>query len=302
MPRASAAAGDEGRTVIAGYHWFTDWGRDTMISLEGLTLITGPRSTKRRMILRTFAHYMRDGLHSQPVSRRRAAKGCITRPTRRCGSSTRSIAISTTTDDRDTLARAAARALETSSSTTCAARASASASIPRTGLLRQGAEGYQLTWMDAKVGDWVVTPRRGKAVEINALWYNALLLLVEWLRTTGDGEGAERWAAVARAHARVVQSQLLERGAGCLYDVVDGEHGDDASCRPNQVLRDLAAASRCSTEPRWQRDARRRSSASCSRRSGCARCRRAHPTTSRATTATSMRATRPIIKARSGRG
>ena len=98
--------------------------------------------------------------------------------------------------------------------------------------------------MDAKVGDWVVTPRRGKAVEINALWYNALRLLEGWLREAGDdgGGGAPRGARGARA--RVVQrSGSGTNGAGYLYDVVDGEHGDDDACRPNQVLRDFAAAS-----------------------------------------------------------
>jgi predicted glycogen debranching enzyme len=90
--------------------------------------------------------------------------------------------------------------------------------------------------MDAKVGDWVVTPRRGKAVEINALWYNALCVLVEWLRQTGDGKGAERWAAVAQRTRRSFNRKFWNEGAGCLYDVVDGEQGDDASCRPNQVF------------------------------------------------------------------
>ena len=70
---------------------------------------------------------------------------------------------------------------------------------PADGLLRQGAEGYQLTWMDAKVGDWVVTPRRGKAVEINALWYNALCLLADWLRAEKKDATAETYANHARA-------------------------------------------------------------------------------------------------------
>ena len=111
------------------------------------------------------------------VSRRRSAKGCTTPPTRRCGSSTRSTATRASTGDDETLRTLLPMLDRHHRSITCAARTSASASIRRDGLLAQGAEGYQLTWMDAKVDDWVVTPRRGKAVEINALWYNALRLL-----------------------------------------------------------------------------------------------------------------------------
>ena len=100
--------------------------------------------------------------------------------------------------------------------------------------------------MDAKVGDWVVTPRRGKAVEINALWYNALRLLEAWVRESrGEGGGqadalapadAERYARLAdRAQASFNDRFWYEAG-GYLFDVVDGEHGDDAACRPNQLL------------------------------------------------------------------
>ncbi|MGZ8971579.1 MAG: amylo-alpha-1,6-glucosidase, partial [Telluria sp.] len=104
------------------------------------------------------------------------------------------------------------------------------------GLLRQGAEGYQLTWMDAKVGDWVVTPRRGKAVEINALWYNALQVLAQWVRElqyTGVAPPFAQMAEVARAS---FNTRFWYEDGGYLYDVIDGEHGDDASCRPNQVF------------------------------------------------------------------
>ena len=104
------------------------------------------------------------------------------------------------------------------------------------GLLRQGAPGYQLTWMDAKVGDWVVTPRRGKAVEINALWYNALCLLERWL---AEERGAGAAEPVTRERERVRESfnrRFWNAEAGCLYDVVDGENGNDPSCRPNQVF------------------------------------------------------------------
>jgi predicted glycogen debranching enzyme len=104
------------------------------------------------------------------------------------------------------------------------------------GLLCQGAEGYQLTWMDAKVGDWVVTPRRGKAVEINALWYNALRLLAGWLGEA-EGEAAASPLADLADQARAsFNRRFWYAEGGYLYDVVDGECGDDPACRPNQLF------------------------------------------------------------------
>jgi predicted glycogen debranching enzyme len=107
---------------------------------------------------------------------------------------------------------------------------------PRDSLLRQGAEGYQLTWMDAKVDGWVVTPRRGKAVEINALWYNALRILERWLR---EERGEEAAAAVRELADRCRDSfnrRFWYAHGGYLFDVVDGEKGDDPACRPNQIF------------------------------------------------------------------
>jgi predicted glycogen debranching enzyme len=102
--------------------------------------------------------------------------------------------------------------------------------------LTQGAPGYQLTWMDAKVGDLVVTPRRGKAVEINALWYNALRLLEHWLREE-EGEGAAAPIATLADRCReAFNARFWYEAEGYLYDVVDGEAGDDSACRPNQLL------------------------------------------------------------------
>ena len=110
---------------------------------------------------------------------------------------------------------------------------------PRDGLLIQGAEGYQLTWMDAKVGDWVVTPRRGKAVEINALWYNALRLLADWLGEAQDPEAAEIAAHADKARVSFNRRFWHEAG-GYLYDVVDGENGDDRVVPAEPDLRDFA--------------------------------------------------------------
>src|SRR2546423_9643118 len=106
----------------------------------------------------------------------------------------------------------------------------------RDGLLRKAAPGYQLTWMDAKVGDWVVTPRRGKAVEINALWYNALRLLEGWTREEGDPAAARELAGHAERARASFNRRFWYPAGGHLYDVVDGESGADPPCRPNQIL------------------------------------------------------------------
>jgi predicted glycogen debranching enzyme len=107
---------------------------------------------------------------------------------------------------------------------------------PKDGLLRQGAEGYQLTWMDAKVDDWVVTPRRGKAVEINALWYNALCYMKQWLEEEGQTEKAGEMEKHAQRCRESFQKRFWYAAGSYLYDVVDGESGDDSSLRPNQVF------------------------------------------------------------------
>jgi len=107
---------------------------------------------------------------------------------------------------------------------------------PRDGLLTQGQEGYQLTWMDAKVGDWVVTPRRGKAVEINALWYNALRLMERWMGDEHGREAARPYADCAEGARESFNRRFWYEQGGYLYDVVDGEQGDDSSLRPNQIL------------------------------------------------------------------
>jgi predicted glycogen debranching enzyme len=107
---------------------------------------------------------------------------------------------------------------------------------PRDGLMTQGAPGYQLTWMDAKVDDWVVTPRRGKPVEINALWYNALRLMEQWAGDQDDAAAAEYRLRADQAY-RSFNDRFWNAAGGYLYDVVDADAGgDDAKCRPNQIL------------------------------------------------------------------
>jgi predicted glycogen debranching enzyme len=229
----AAAMGNEVRTVIAGYHWFTDWGRDTMISLEGLTLMTG-RPREASFILRTFAHYVRDGLipnmfpdgSNQGLYHTADATlwffHAVEAYVRRTG-------------DRTTLIHILPTMLDIFAEPLAGTRFGIGVD-PADGLLRQGAEGYQLTWMDAKVDGWVVTPRRGKAVEINALWYNALKLLEGWLtEVRGEGAGDEM-----RERAETVRRSFNERfwnaERGFLYDVVDGDPEEEPLCRPNQIF------------------------------------------------------------------
>jgi predicted glycogen debranching enzyme len=227
------AAGDEVRTVIAGYHWFTDWGRDTMISLEGLTLTTG-RHAEAGYILRTFAHYVRDGLIPNlfPEGEKEGLYHTADASLWFFHALDRYLAA---TGDRGTLQLVLPKLLEITEHHLRGTRFGIGVD-PQDGLLRQGEAGYQLTWMDAKVEDWVVTPRRGKAVEINALWYNALKLLEGWMRTEQGEDAARPFAQHAERARESFNRRFWFVDGGYLYDVIDGEGGLDAACRPNQVL------------------------------------------------------------------
>ena len=226
------ASGDEVRTVIAGYHWFTDWGRDTMISLEGLTLATH-RYREAGYILRTFAHYVRDGLipNMFPDGQREGLYHTADATLWFFHAVER---YTLATGDDATLRRLLPVLLDIIQHHLQGTRFGIHVD-PKDGLFTQGAEGYQLTWMDAKVGDWVVTPRRGKAVELNALWYNALCLMQSWTAQYGGGGGINFAEHAQRARASFNRRFWFESG-GYLYDVVDGEHGDDTCCRPNQIF------------------------------------------------------------------
>ena len=226
------ALGDEVRSVIAGYHWFTDWGRDTMISLEGLTLCT-KRVREAGYILRTFAHYVRDGLipNMFPDGQREGLYHTADASLWFFHAVER---YTVSTGDDGTLRKLLPVLLDIISHHLRGTRFGIRID-PSDGLFTQGAEGYQLTWMDAKVGDWVVTPRRGKAVELNALWYNALCFAQSWTEQFGGGDGLDLAGHARRARESFNQRFWYEEG-GYLYDVVDGEDGDDHACRPNQVF------------------------------------------------------------------
>ena len=228
------AAGDEVRTVIAGYPWFTDWGRDTMISLEGLTLMTG-RQNEAGLILRTFANYVRDGLipNMFPEGARQGLYHTADASLWFFHAMHRYLRM---TNDRATLKLVLPRLLEIiehhQKGTLFGIGMDA-----RDALLHQGEQGYQLTWMDAKVGDWVVTPRRGKAVEINALWYNALRLMAMWLEEEGQEANRQRMTDTAQRVRESFNQRFWWEEGGYLYDVVDAENGGcDDACRPNQIF------------------------------------------------------------------
>ncbi len=227
------AVGDEIRTVIAGYHWFTDWGRDTMISLEGLTLTTG-RYAEAAWILRTFSHYIRDGLIPNLFPERRT-EGLYHTADATLWFFHALDRYTETSGDRSVLKMALPKLLDIFE-WHMRGTAFGIGVDARDGLLTQGAEGYALTWMDAKVDDWVVTPRRGKAVEINGLWYNALKLLEAWLRDENEREQAERVAKAAQQARESFNARFWYEPGRHLFDVIDGPHGDDAACRPNQLL------------------------------------------------------------------
>ncbi|HYT67760.1 MAG TPA: amylo-alpha-1,6-glucosidase [Vicinamibacterales bacterium] len=226
------AAGDEVRTVIAGYHWFTDWGRDTMISLEGLTLSTH-RFREAGYILRTFAHYVRDGLipNMFPDGQREGLYHTADASLWFFHAVER---YTISTGDDDTLRKLLPVLTDIVRHHLRGTRFGIHID-PADGLLTQGEQGYQLTWMDAKVGDWVVTPRRGKAVELNALWYNALCLMQAWTQQYGGAEDLNLVEHARRARESFNKRFWYEEG-GFLFDVVDGERGNEPCCRPNQVL------------------------------------------------------------------
>jgi predicted glycogen debranching enzyme len=226
-------AGDEAWTVIAGYHWFTDWGRDTMISLEGLTLATG-RIAEAGSILRMFAHHVRDGLvpNMFPEGANEGLYHTADATLWFFHAIDRYLRAS---NDHRTLAQLLPWLVDIIDHHLRGTRFGIRVD-PADGLLQQGADGVQLTWMDAKAGDWVVTPRRGKAVEINALWYNALRLMQGWLTGAGDHAGAGRMQHAAERACDAFNRRFWNPACGHLNDVVDGEGGDDPACRPNQLF------------------------------------------------------------------
>jgi predicted glycogen debranching enzyme len=220
----------QGSSVIAGYPWFGDWGRDTMISLPGLALVTGRPAIARR-ILRTFADYVDQGMlpnrfpdeGETPEYNTVDATLWYFEALRAYLNQTQDQSLlqelyPVLTGIVDWHLRGTRYQIHTD---------------PQDGLLYAGEPGVQLTWMDAKVDDWVVTPRSGKPVEINALWYNALMILSAFAAKLGKASAA--YAAAAQK-ARQGFNRFWNEALNCCYDVIDGPQGDDPALRPNQLL------------------------------------------------------------------
>lgn len=219
-------------TVLAGLPWFTDWGRDTMIALTGLTLATG-RYQDARDILTTFARYVHHGM----VPNMFPDEG--TAPLYNTADASmwyfyavgKYLDYTGTPEDyafvQETIYPKLKEIIAAYEHGT-----DFSIYMEEDGLIHAGSGLDQVTWMDVRVGDWVATPRHGKPVEINALWYHALCLMEEW--ATRFGEDGSHYAALA-AHAKEsFAKEFWNEKDGCLYDVVDGLEGD-ATLRPNQI-------------------------------------------------------------------
>ena len=218
-------------TVIAGYPWFGDWGRDTFIALPGLCLATG-RTDVARAILVAYARFVDQGM----VPNRWPDAGDAPEYTSVDAALwfLHSLeAYVDATGDTEILEGLGTAVLDVVDWHVRGTRHGIHMD-PDDGLLAAGAEGLQLTWMDAKVGDWVVTPRRGKPVEINALWWRGLTFAVRTLEHL-QWDAADTRRLADRAAASFA-GRFWNPDTGSLYDIVDGPAGDDPSIRPNQVI------------------------------------------------------------------
>jgi len=230
ITRRPLADDPDGKTVMAGYHWFGDWGRDTMIALPGLALTTG-RPEIAAGILRTFARFVDRGMLPNVFPDAGAAPEYNTadaalwyfEAVRQHVEATNDLALlgelyPILADMIDWHLRGTRYQIHAD---------------PQDGLLYAGEPGVQLTWMDAKVGDWVVTPRIGKPVEINALWLNALCSMTQFARLLKRSTAGH---ACLVKRARAGFARFWNEAAQCCFDVIDGPQGNDSSIRPNQIF------------------------------------------------------------------
>ncbi len=222
------------KTIIAGYPWFTDWGRDSMISLPGLLLSTG-RYSEARGLLKAFTSFVHNGL----IPNRFPDRG--EEPEYNTVDGTlwmfHALARYLATTGDWSLLKEVFPVLSDIINWHVQGTAYSIGVDPEDGLLRAGVPGVQLTWMDAKIDGWVVTPRRGKPVEINALWYYALTAMESWaIRLSIDAAQYGQLRTQVRQH---FAARFWYEEGGYLYDVVDvdGVSGqNDASLRPNQLF------------------------------------------------------------------
>jgi predicted glycogen debranching enzyme len=221
----------DGRSVIAGYHWFGDWGRDTMIALPGLTLATG-RASVARQILLAFSRYVDGGMlpnnfpdaGGKPDYNTVDAALWYFEAIRQYFEATQ---------DAVTMQRLFPILARMIDAHVTGTRYNIHVD-PADGLLYAGGPGVQLTWMDAKIGDWVATPRMGKPVEINVLWINTLETMAGFARVLAKSPDAyEKLAAKAKNSFQ----NFWNPGRNCCFDVIDSpDIGNDAALRPNQIF------------------------------------------------------------------
>lgn len=227
--RASAEE-PEGKTIIAGYPWFNDWGRDTMISLPGLTIATG-RPQAARPILRTFARYLSQGMLPNLFPDRGETPEYNTVDAILWYFEAIRAYYEATQDDEllEDLYPALQEVIDWHRrGTRYNIHLDAS-----DGLIYAGESGTQLTWMDVKIGDWVVTPRLGKPIEVNALWYNALRAMVAFAQRLN--RPTSEYQTMADQTQKGFQRFWNAAGGHC-FDVLDASMGHDDSLRPNQIF------------------------------------------------------------------
>jgi predicted glycogen debranching enzyme len=233
----------EGKTIIAGYHWFGDWGRDTMIALPGLTLATG-RPEIAKQILLAFSRFVDRGMlpnnfpdaSGDPEYNTMDAALWYFEAIRQYFAAT---------NDAATLTKLFPALAEILEAHVRGTRYNIHVD-PEDGLLYGGGPGVQLTWMDAKVDDWVVTPRTGKPIEVNALWINALESAIAFAEAIGRSTASY---VQLLAKAKSSFSKFWNPRRNCCFDVLDSPAiGSDATLRPNQIFAVSLGADLLTTE------------------------------------------------------
>jgi len=218
------------KTIIAGYPWFTDWGRDTMIAFSGITLAT-KRFDDAKDILYTFSKYVKDGLipNMFPDAGNEPPYNSVDAPMWYFEAVNKYIKY---TNDysfvKDNIYDGLKQII------TCFEKGTRfDIKMDEDFLITAGNEHTQLTWMDAKVGDWVVTPRHGKAVEINALWYNALRIMAVLSKYYGEND--KHYIDLAKKVKKSFETNFWNDSKKCLYDCLTSNYKDD-KVRPNQII------------------------------------------------------------------
>ena len=226
------ADGSDGCSVIAGYPWFGDWGRDTMISLPGLTLETGSPELAAK-ILRTFAQFVDKGMlpNRFPDTDENPEYNTVDATLWYFQAIH---AYYMHAKDKRLLRELFPVLQEIVDWHTRGTRHNIHVD-PTDQLLYAGEPGTQLTWMDAKYNDWVVTPRIGKPVEVNALWYNALAIMADFAHRLGNDSDAAQYKVQAK-QVRLSFNRFWNEATGYCYDVIDGPSGNEAALRPNQLF------------------------------------------------------------------